>query len=220
MGNIMKIKDVCTISGGYAFKSTHFTDEGIAIIRIGDIYDNKVNISSGTAFIREYDEKLSKFIIKKGDILIALSGATTGKFGMFNENKPALLNQRVAKISPNKQINNRYLYYYMNKLQDIIYSKALGCAQPNISPTEIGEIEIYVPKILEQEKIVEILDISKALIDKRKYQIEYLDKLVKSRFIEMFGDPIRNVKGWKTGKMNDVAPVVNYKGDFNKCKVW
>ncbi|SHG69546.1 restriction endonuclease subunit S, partial [Asaccharospora irregularis] len=42
----------------------------------------------------------------------------------------------------------------------------------------------------------------------------------KSRFIEMFGDPIRNVKGWKTGKMNDVAPVVNYKGDFNKCKVW
>ncbi len=205
MGNIMKIKDVCTISGGYAFKSTHFTDEGIAIIRIGDIYDNKVNISSGTAFIREYDEKLSKFIIKKGDILIALSGATTGKFGMFNENKPALLNQRVAKISPNKQINNRYLYYYMNKLQDIIYSKALGCAQPNISPTEIGEIEIYVPKILEQEKIVEILDISKALIDKRKYQIEYLDKLVKSRFIEMFGDPINNPMGWEVKNLNDIS---------------
>ncbi|MDY2629745.1 MAG: restriction endonuclease subunit S [Clostridium sp.] len=65
MNRIQKIKDVCTISGGYAFKSNDFTSEGIPIIRIGDIYDNKVNINSGTAFLKEYNEKLNKFIIER-----------------------------------------------------------------------------------------------------------------------------------------------------------
>lgn len=183
MKRIQKIKEVCTISGGYAFKSNDFTRQGIPIIRIGDISGNKVNISSGTVFFEEYNEKLNKFIIEKGDILVALSGATTGKFGIYDEEIQALLNQRVAKISPKENINNKYLYHYMNKLQNIIYNKALGCAQPNISPNEIGEIEIYVPSRLEQDKISDVLDIAKDLIDKRKKQIEELDLLVKSKFV-------------------------------------
>lgn len=197
MNRIQKIKDVCTIIGGYAFKSNDFTSEGIPIIRIGDIYDNKVNINSGTAFLKEYNEKLNKFIIEKGDILVALSGATTGKFGIYNEDIPALLNQRVAKISPRDNIRNRYLYHYMNKLQDTIYNKASGCAQPNISPNEISEIDIYVPEISEQDKISEVLDKAQELIDKRKVQIEALDELVKSKFIQMFGDPVQNPLGWE-----------------------
>ncbi|MDY2630651.1 MAG: restriction endonuclease subunit S [Clostridium sp.] len=132
----------------------------------------------------------------RGDILVALSGATTGKFGIYNECVPALLNQRVAKISPGDNIKNRYLYHYMNKLQDIIYGRALGCAQPNISPNEIGEIDIYVPEISEQDKISKILDKAQELIDKRKEQIEALDELVKSKFIEMFGNPVSNDRGW------------------------
>ncbi|BDU86413.1 restriction endonuclease subunit S [Clostridium perfringens] len=205
MKRIQKIKEVCTISGGYAFKSNDFTRQGIPIIRIGDISGNKVNISSGTVFFEEYNEKLNKFIIEKGDILVALSGATTGKFGIYDEEIQALLNQRVAKISPKENINNKYLYHYMNKLQNIIYNKALGCAQPNISPNEIGEIEIYVPSRLEQDKISDVLDIAKDLIDKRKKQIEELDLLVKSKFIEMFGDPINNPMKWEVKKMKDIS---------------
>lgn len=205
MDRVKKIKEVCTISGGYAFKSNDFTSEGIPIIRIGDIFDNKVNISNGTAFLKDYNEKLNKFIIEKGDILIALSGATTGKFGIYTDEEQALLNQRVAKISPKDSITNKYLYHYMNKLQDIIYGKALGCAQPNISPNEIGEIDIYVPSVLEQDKISNILDVAKDLIDKRKEQIEALDELVKSKFIEMFGDPINNPKGWEVKKLKSLS---------------
>lgn len=84
----------------------------------------------------------------------------------------------------------------MNKLQDIIYGRALGCTQPNISPNEIGEIDIYVPEISEQDKISKILDKAQELIDKRKEQIEALDELVKSKFIEMFGNPVSNDRGW------------------------
>ena len=205
MDKFQKIKDVCTISGGYAFKSNDFTDEGTPIIRIGDISGNKVTINSGTAFIKEYNKKLNKFIIEKGDILVALSGATTGKFGIYDEDRTALLNQRVAKISPKQNLNNRYLYHYMNMLQVIIYSKALGCAQPNISPNDIGEIEIYIPPRSEQDRLSEILDKAQELIDKRKKQIEELDELVKSRFIEMFGDPINNPKGWEVKKLKDMS---------------
>ncbi|MDM0476041.1 restriction endonuclease subunit S [Clostridium perfringens] len=211
MKRIQKIKEVCTISGGYAFKSNDFTRQGIPIIRIGDISGNKVNISSGTVFFEEYNEKLNKFIIEKGDILVALSGATTGKFGIYDEEIQALLNQRVAKISPKENINNKYLYYYMNKLQNIIYNKALGCAQPNISPNEIGEIEIYVPSRLEQDKISDVLDIAKDLIDKRKKQIEELDLLVKSKFIEMFGNPVSNPKGWEKVALIDLGELARGK---------
>ncbi|MGU8829156.1 restriction endonuclease subunit S [Clostridium perfringens] len=210
MKRIQKIKEVCTISGGYAFKSNDFTRQGIPIIRIGDISGNKVKISSGTVFFEEYNEKLNKFIIEKGDILVALSGATTGKFGIYDEEIQALLNQRVAKISPKENINNKYLYHYMNKLQNIIYNKALGCAQPNISPNEIGEIEIYVPSRLEQDKISDVLDIAKDLIDKRKKQIEELDLLVKSKFIEMFGDPITNSKEWNTFELREGIKEIKY----------
>ena len=194
---IFKLNDICDISGGYAFKSTIFKDNGIPIIRIGDISDNKINISETTVYINENIEKYKNFIISKGDILIALSGATTGKFGIYNYDEPSLLNQRVAKLFPKKDVLNKYLYHYMNKLQDTIYNKALGCAQPNISPKEIGELEIYLPNINEQKAIVEVLDKAQELIDKRKKQIEALDELVKSKFIEMFGDPVQNPLGWQ-----------------------
>ena len=204
MNKYFKLNDICDISGGYAFKSTSFRECGIPIIRIGDISDNKINISETTAYINENIEKHKKFIISKGDILIALSGATTGKFGIYDYDEPALLNQRVAKLFPKKDVLNKYLYHYMNKLQDIIYNKALGCAQPNISPREIGELEIYLPNISEQKKIVEILDKAQILIYKRKEQIKYLDELVKSKFIEMFGDPAFNPKEWNIKSFDEV----------------
>ena len=64
MKRIQKIKEVCTISGGYAFKSNDFTRQGIPIIRIGDISGNKVNISSGTVFFEEYNEKHDHIITR------------------------------------------------------------------------------------------------------------------------------------------------------------
>ena len=205
---IFKLNDICDISGGYAFKSTIFKDNGIPIIRIGDISDNKINISETTVYINENIEKYKNFIISKGDILIALSGATTGKFGIYNYDEPSLLNQRVAKLFPKKDVLNKYLYHYMNKLQDTIYNKALGCAQPNISPKEIGELEIYLPNINEQKAIVEVLDKAQELIDKRKKQIEALDELVKSKFIEMFGDPITNPINWEKKKLAEECNII------------
>ncbi|SFJ10809.1 Type I restriction modification DNA specificity domain-containing protein [Terrisporobacter glycolicus] len=202
---VYKLKDVCNITGGYAFKSTQFTNIGYPLIRIGEISDKRINIDSNTVHINDEIEKYEKYIVKKGDILIALSGATTGKFGIYEKNEIALLNQRVAKLYPTDRISNGYLYHYMNKLQDVIFDKASGCAQPNISTNEVGNIEIFIPEQKKQEKIVKILDKGLELINKRKVQLESLDELVKSRFIEMFGDPINNPMGWEVKKLNDIS---------------
>ena len=72
----------------------------------------------------------------------------------------------------------------------------------------------------EQEKIVNILNKAQNTTNKRKEQINLLDELVKSRFIEMFGDPIRNIKCWQTKRMDEVAPVINYKGNFKQNEIW
>lgn len=210
-----KIKDVCEIKGGFAFKGDDFISNGIPIIRIGDIVDNKVDISLKTVYIEEkLLSKYEKFIIRKGDILVALSGATTGKYGIYDNDKIALLNQRVGKIVPTEKLSNKYMYYYMNKLQDIILTNAMGAAQPNISPSDIEELPIYVPSLKQQVIISKTLDRAQSLIDKRKSQIEALDELVKSGFIEMFGDPVINSKGWDIkdlGKLGYFKNGMNYK---------
>jgi len=204
-----KLMDICEIQGGYAFKSNSFQSEGIPVIRIGDIEDYKIELKHTTVFVEHsFLDRYSNFIINKDDILIALSGATTGKYGLYRSNNPALLNQRVGRIIPNKsKVYHKFIYYYMNILKDRILKKAGGAAQPNISPKDIKEFEIPLPPLETQKKIVDILDKAQEIIDKRKEQIEKLDEFIQSVFLDMFGDPIINPKKWGLKKLGEIAKI-------------
>ena len=81
----------------------------------------------------------------------------------------------------------------------------VGGAQPNISATILKEIKIPFSSLEKQISIVNLLDKAQELINKRKEQIEALDELVKSQFIEMFGDPGSNSKGWKKVICKDIS---------------
>lgn len=211
MKQFVRLGDVCEISGGYAFKSIDFQNKGIPVVRISNINDKSVLLDDKTVFVDNVSQDiLQKYSIHKGDILIALSGATTGKFGIYKEDTDALLNQRVAKLVPSSLVDNLYLYYYLNILRSIILQKAIGVAQPNISPKEIEDIIIFLPSLEEQVKIVNILDQAQELIDKRKAQIEALDELIQSVFYDMFGDPGLNSKGWETGRISDIIVKTQY----------
>ena len=77
--------EVCSFQNGFAFKSNLFTEKGLPIIRIANIDGIKVNLDSLKYFNpSNYKENLSFYRIRKGDILIAMSGATTGKIGYYN----------------------------------------------------------------------------------------------------------------------------------------
>lgn len=207
----VKLGDICEVRGGYAFKSIDFQKQGIPVIRISNISDNSVLLDDKTVFVDSVSQDmLQKYSIHKGDILVALSGATTGKFGIYEEDTEALLNQRVAKLIPSNLINNLYLYYYLNTLRSIILQRAMGVAQPNISPKEIEDMIIFLPLLETQIKIAQILDQARRLIDKRKEQIALLDDLIQSVFYDMFGDPGLNSKEWECGRISDIIVKTQY----------
>lgn len=157
----------------------------------------------------EYFNSLSKGIIKKNDILIVKDGATTGKVAYVNEDfslEKACINEHVFLVRPKKEINPKYLFYYFfsNIGQREILKDFRGATVGGISK-EFIDIDMYIPKVDEQIEIIKILDKAKSLIDKRKEQIKALDELVKSKFIEMFGDPIINGKNYELKNLDEIC---------------
>lgn len=192
-----RLEEVATFVNGYAFSREKYKDRGIPIIRISDI-DEEIKLGNCICYPEKSLEKLKEYTVKKGSLLIALSGATTGKMGVFNSDRIAYLNQRICSIfSKDKNLLQEYLIFYLKNLKEIILKNSYGGAQPNISSKWLEKRVIGIPSLTEQKKIVVILDKLVTMINKKKKQINLLEELVKSRFIEMFGDPIRNEKGWE-----------------------
>ncbi|MDU1017460.1 MAG: restriction endonuclease subunit S [Clostridium perfringens] len=140
----------------------------------------------------EYFNKLQKGIVQGNDILIVKDGATTGKVGYVDENftlKECCINEHLFLLRTRSELNSKYLFYFLySELgQYQVLKDFRGATVGGISRKFI-EMPIYLPSYSEQLRIVETLDNIKALIEKRKSQIEELDLLVKSKFIEMFGE--------------------------------
>jgi type I restriction enzyme S subunit len=173
LGNYAMLKN------GYAFKSNDFQTEGLPVVKISNIKDFKIEIENSICV----DESKLKpdFIIAKGDILIAMSGATTGKYGVFEEDVIALQNQRVGNLKPivESLSNRRFLLYLLGSLKEEIEEKAYGAAQPNISPKLIESINIFLPPLTEQNRIVDKLDRLFAQLETIKTSMSNIPLLLK-----------------------------------------
>ena len=199
-----KLGNICDIIGGFAFKSEFYKDIGIPIIRISNIQNERIVINEQTVYYNNDSEPLNDFLIQKGDILIALSGATTGKFGIYNLEKKALLNQRVGLLRtiPTK-LHNKYLFFYLFKVRNEIFNIAQGVAQPNLSNKDLENLKIPLPSLEEQKRIADTLDKADALRQKRKQSIQLLDDYLKSVFYDMFGNPEKNEKDFKKARFGN-----------------
>lgn len=151
LGRILKLKN------GYAFKSATYSSEGTPLIRISNIKSEKIIIDNNNCIPDHlYDER---YLVEKGDILIAMSGATTGKYGIYNFDTPSLQNQRVGNFKLfSDNINKSFIYYLIGVLKKDIEEKAYGGAQPNISSKLIEELRIPLPPRPEQDRIVAKVD--------------------------------------------------------------
>ncbi len=189
---IKKFSDVCKITGGFAFKSKDYKKSGIPIIRISNIKDNGIVIDEKTVYCsdKEY-QNCKEYEIENGAVLIALSGATTGKFGKYKLKQKGLLNQRVAKLlSVDKNSSLDFYYYYLHLLKDKILKDAYGMAQPNISIKELNDFDVPVPPLPTQQKIVDKIESLFSKIDsgntslqKAKALLEqYRQSVLKSAF--------------------------------------
>jgi type I restriction enzyme S subunit len=128
-----RLGNVQTYTNGYAFKSTEYQDGGIGIVRIGDIENGEIS-TDGMKFVpANLADKLDeRFQVKPGDLLIAMSGATTGKLGFNRTKNTFLLNQRVGKIEM-IHVNPQFACFFLTtKVQDNL-RKSVGMAIPNLS---------------------------------------------------------------------------------------
>ncbi len=146
--------DVLYLQNGYAFNSKDYCDNGICVIRISDIQNNKVNTKNAVKYNKMDIGKC--YIVENGDFLLAMSGATTGKTGVYCEKSPAYLNQRVGnlKIYSQKVLCQKYRNYYIMYKRFAIEKKAYGGAQPNISKQMIESLRLLLPPLNEQRRIV------------------------------------------------------------------
>lgn len=199
------------IQGGFAFKSELFTNQGIAIIRISNISVNRDVDLSDCVFYPFTEFVGTPFEVKSGDILIALSGATTGKSAMYRLNTIAYLNQRVGlflQISP--AINKLFLFYWIdsNTFQNQLNLLLIAGAQPNISPKDLENIKIIIPPLNEQQKIAEVLSTWDKAIEKQTLLVEKLE-LRKKGLMQQLLTGKKRLHGfseeWKTVKLNDLG---------------
>ena len=119
------------------------------------------------------------------------------------------VNNHVHVLKPKKNVEIKYLMYYLNYTD--LTSYITGTTRGKLTRTALDKIQINLPELEIQREIVIILDKINNLIEKNKKRIIYLEELVKARFIEMFGDPIKNEKSWEVKKWEEILKIINGK---------
>ncbi|WP_222101917.1 restriction endonuclease subunit S [Methylomonas koyamae] len=205
-----ELSRLCKISNGFAFKSDDYVGFGYRVMRITNVQKGAVLDNDPKFVSDEIADRANNFKLKAGDILISLTG-NVGRVGRIQpEHLPAVLNQRVGLIRPvSDEINDQYLFQYLNsnKFEREAIQNSNGVAQLNLSSKWIEQYELPLPPIDDQKRIAHLLGKVEGLIAQRKQHLQHLDDLLKSVFLEMFGDPVRNEKGWKIEPLGKLASI-------------
>ena len=230
-----KLCEICDLIPGFAFKSADFGDYSTKAIKIGDIQPPYVNRTSMSGVnIEVYDKnKLSKFLVKRGDFVLAMTGATIGKIGRYIDQEPAYLNQRVLLFRPNGDVNPKFVYYSLLSplfQQYVINHIDSETAQPNISGRSVSGYEIALPSRKEQDRIASILstiDDKIELNTRINHNLEeQAQALYKSWFVDF--EPFKGGKfvdselgmipeGWHVGTLSELLEV-RYGKDHKALK--
>ena len=214
-----KLSDICDLIAGFAFKSVDFGTEGVSVIKIKDIQPPFVNLDDADKVnLSAYDTaKLKKFLISKGDFLLAMTGATIGKIGKYISNEQSYLNQRVLKFQPKEQVDSKFVYYSLlaNAFQLYILNHIdSDSAQPNISANTIGKYELSIPCIETQKRIVDILSSLDSKIELNRRINDNLEQQAQALFKAWFVDnPNPN---WREATLSKVALFIggySYNGE-------
>ena len=193
---IVRLGEVCEVINGYAFDSKLFsTEQGKPLIRIRDIKRGYTE----TFYDGDYS---SEYIVRKGDFLIGMDGEfNIGEW----KSEDALLNQRVCKLVGSKEINIKYVYYYIPESLKIIENKTSFATVKHLSSKQIKAIELPLPPLEEQHRIVSILDASFEKIDALKKNAEENLKNAKALFQQVLAQELKPKEGWVETNMETIC---------------
>jgi type I restriction enzyme S subunit len=185
---VMGLKEVISLQGGFAFKSSNYVSEGIPLIRIGEVNRGGASLSNACFLPKEFAKTYSRFLLQPGDLLMSLTG-TTGKDDYGNvvilgdEFEEYLLNQRVAHLKPDtNRICCEYLFHLLrvDKVKEAIISKSRGVRQANISNGDILELNLPVPNIEIQNKFSQVVSELDSLKKRHQSSLMEFDTLFMS----------------------------------------
>ena len=184
-----RLGEVVSLKGGYAFKSDLFKENGVSIMRISNISNNNIYIDENNMVYYDDFKISNSYKVFTGELLIALSGATTGKASIYNLENFSYVNQRVGVF---KSINKCYYNFIVQYIFSSSFTKELkkmlvAGAQPNISTSEIESIILNMPTSeKEQQKIADFLSAIDESIEKVTEQISQTQSFKKAMLQQMF----------------------------------
>ena len=233
-----KSSELIDLISGFAFKSANFlavkTYNTLPIIKIKNVANGDVNLND--VVYHEYNDKLSNYIIEKGDVLIAMTGnhihaqtQIVGDVSLYKLDEPVLLNQRVGKFVAKENTDLKFVYYLFKdeETRFNLANKASGSAnQANISKSDILDLEISIPPLPEQKAIASVLSSLDDKIDLLHQQNQTLEALAETLFRQWF--IVDAKEDWEVLPLNEIAEVKNGKSfkssdftdnDFNSYEV-
>ena len=188
------------VQNGFAFKSELFCgkERGLPLIRIRDIERDDTEVNYDGPYRDE-------FVVNPGDLLIGMDG----DFECYKWRGPAsLLNQRVCRL---KNFSNRvlgdYVYYTIGRELELIHRKTSYVTVKHLSSKQVANIQIALPPLPEQRRIVDILDRAASIRALRRQAQDTARLIIPALFNKMFGDPLANPRGWAKAPLGEVAHV-------------
>ena len=226
---MLELRNICTqIKDGDWIESKDQSADGIRLIQTGNIgigtyldKDNRAKFISEETF-----NELKCTEVFEGDILISRLPSPVGRACLvpkLDGRAITAVDCTIVSVDRDICIPKYFVYYTMSdKYLNQIDRFVVGTTRARISRKNLEGIKIFLPEISRQKKIVEVLEKAQELIDKRKEQIKAVDELVKSRFIEMFGNVITNNKDWDTELLGEICELkagksIKAKDIYDEC---
>ena len=197
-----KLIDLCDIQYGFAFNSAEFTDNSSypPLIRIRDVKRGYSETFYAGKFSDEY-------IVRQGDLLVGMDG----EFNIARwKSQDALLNQRVCRIIAKSNTDEEYLRFALSIALKKLENKTAFVTVKHLSAKELNKLVLNVPSLSDQQIKAKILSKIEYIISRYHSEIQKLDDLVKSRFMEMFGDPVIDTKHWGQKPLKEMLESIRY----------
>lgn len=202
--HVKKIGSGLTPRGGESV----YLQSGIPFIRSQNVHLNRFEMN-GLVFISpEQDQEMKDTRVLADDVLLNITGASIGRVCIAPKKMcPANVNQHVCIIRSNGSIDSRFLVLFLSTpdFQRFIVDNQSGATRQALTKAQIEDFLVPLPPIEEQKRIATIAQKADRLRRTRRYTLELSDSYLQSVFLEMFGDPVTNSKGWRSYQLEEVC---------------
>ena len=207
-----RLGDIATLINGDRGKNypsqADITDKGdIPFVNAGHLNGRNIDFDKMNYISGDKYNRLNSGRFMKGDILYCLRGSL-GKKALVNEDMVGAIASSLVIIRPDyNRIDAEYLMLSLDSssIKEQLTKANNGSSQPNLSAASVRDYQIIIPDIQKQKDIARKLSKVRTVIDSRQHELYLLENLIKARFVEMFGDPVRNEKEWQTKALEDAC---------------